>query len=487
MLTLLIEKELKAILLSPKFSVTFGIASALIVLSAFLGIEEYQHTQRQFETAHQLISEEMRSQTSWMAAYTRAFREPNPMMIFVSGVQNDVGRYSAVAKWQDVGLRGSLFTEDTLFALFRSLDFVFIVQVVLSLFAILFTYDAINGEKENGTLQLTFANAVPRRTYLLAKFIGGFLGLVVPMLVPLLLAVLMALVSSAAFDDVHWLRLMGVFGVSLLYFTAFMTMGLLVSSLTHRSSLSFLVLLSLWILVVLIIPRGGMMTAAEIIPVPSAAEVKSKKDAFDKTQWSAHLTAMQEAWRKRSDAMKTMSEAERNAYRSEHEWEWTESDDNQRKTVEKTIADNARRLNEDITNLRRQQEKLGFACSRFSPASAYQLAVMTLAETDVDVKARYESALHNYREQFMQFVQRKQKESGGSGGIKIMIDAQSGVKVDAGKTISLDLAGMPTFQTPVQPSSSLWSSVMIDIGLLTALALSAFGAAFARFLRYDLR
>jgi hypothetical protein len=53
MLTLLIEKELKAILLSPKFSVTFGIASALIVLSAFLGIEEYQHTQRQFETAHQ--------------------------------------------------------------------------------------------------------------------------------------------------------------------------------------------------------------------------------------------------------------------------------------------------------------------------------------------------------------------------------------------------------------------------------------------------
>jgi hypothetical protein len=52
-------------------------------------------------------------------------------------------------------------------------DLMFIVKIVLSLFAILFTYDTIVGEKEKGTLKLALSNDVPRDRLILGKAIGG--------------------------------------------------------------------------------------------------------------------------------------------------------------------------------------------------------------------------------------------------------------------------------------------------------------------------
>ena len=88
------------------------------------------------------------------------------MQIFSSGVTNDIGRFSPVDATEAVSLRGSPYSNNPIFAVFRLLDLNFIFLVVISLFAILFTYDAINGEREAGTLRLTFANAVPRVKYL---------------------------------------------------------------------------------------------------------------------------------------------------------------------------------------------------------------------------------------------------------------------------------------------------------------------------------
>ena len=46
----LFEKELKAILLSPKFVATFGVCTILILLSVFVGIKEYGASRAQYET-----------------------------------------------------------------------------------------------------------------------------------------------------------------------------------------------------------------------------------------------------------------------------------------------------------------------------------------------------------------------------------------------------------------------------------------------------
>src|SRR3972149_2110496 len=154
MLTTLILKELKSVLLSPKFPVTFAVASILTLLSVFVGIREYQAESNQYFAANELVRQEMREARNWMMLGNRIYREPDPMHIFVSGVHNAIGRVSSISSWQPVKLVNSAYRDDPIFALFRFIDFSFISQVVLTLLAILFTYDAINGDRESGTLQL---------------------------------------------------------------------------------------------------------------------------------------------------------------------------------------------------------------------------------------------------------------------------------------------------------------------------------------------
>ena len=68
---------------------------------------------------------------------------------------------------------------------------------------------------------------------------------------------------------VEWSKLLAFIGVSILYFTFFIMLGLLVSAMTKRSTVSFLVLLVAWVLFVLIMPRAATMAAGQIIEVPS--------------------------------------------------------------------------------------------------------------------------------------------------------------------------------------------------------------------------
>jgi len=486
MLRTLIQKELKAILLSPKFVATFATCAVLILLSVFVGIQEYRAAVRQYEAATQLAAQDLREASSWMAVNTRAFRPPDPMQIFVSGVNNDVGRLARINSFETVKLRGSIYSEDTIFAVFRFIDFVFIVQVVLSLFAILFTYDAVNGEREGGTLQLTFSNAIPRPQYILAKFIGSWLGLVIPLLIPIMLGVLLVMLYRIPFTGVHWAKLSSLLGVSMLYFTFFIAFGIWVSTLARNSAVSFLLSLVAWVALVLIIPRAGVMAAGQLVPIPTVAEIEGQQDGFEKNRWEKHRQDLQE--RRREAAMAGMNEKEREAYRDEHEWEWLEEDDKDRKQIQKDLSAFAQQLNENLRNRKAEQERLGFTLSRFSPVSAYQLAALNHAGTGVNLKSRYEDAMQNYRTTFTEYAEKKQKESGGMGGIRIEFNTNTGLKIGGDRDRgTLDLSDLPKFTPPEHTYAAAIAPTLIDFGLLGLYTLAAFAGAFVRFLRYDVR
>jgi hypothetical protein len=452
-----------------------------------VGINEYRSAIRQYETASALVQLEMREARSWMSLNNRVYRQPDPMQIFAAGVEHDIGRVSSISPWQPVKLLSAAYTNDPLYAVFRSVDVAFIVSVVLTLLALLFTYDAVSGEREDGTLQLTFANAVPRAHYLLAKFIGSWIGLGAPLLVPLLLSIGLLLAFRVPLSGEHWMRIAAFVGASGLLFTLFLVFGLFVSTVTRRSNVSFLVALTSWVALVLIVPRAGVMIAGQLSPVPSVAEVESQQDGFSKDRWEGHMKAMGERWRERERSMEGLTPDQRKARREEMEWTWAEEDDKSRKQLQAEIDENGRKLREDLRNRKREQERLAFLLSRFSPVSAYQLAVMNLAGTDVQVKARYEDGLSDYRTTYNAYRDRKQRESGSSGGIRISFDSNTGVKIDAGREMALDLTDMPEFTHPRPAIGEVISAAVIDLGWLGIATLLAFAGAFVAFLRYDVR
>ena len=360
MFWLLVEKELKAIILSPKFVATFGICSLLMLLSLFIGIQEYNHSVATYHTARQLTDRQLQGEDSWWGVQTKAFREPDAMQVFVSGVDYDVGRLSQISTWTEVKLESSVYSDDSLFAIFRFVDFTFIVQVVLSLFAILFTYDAINGERESGTLKLALSNAVPRARYVLAKFVGSWIGLTVPILIPILLAVLTVILLGIPMSDGGWPKLAMLLLASVLYFTFFIAFGILVSALTKRSAVSFLILLVTWVALVLIIPRAATMAAGQVVHVDSVAELDAKKDRYSTDRWMAYRDSRMRLRDERDQVTSGMTREERETYEAANREAWVQEEEDLRQETMEEIGAYARKLDEERNNQKGQMQQVAF-------------------------------------------------------------------------------------------------------------------------------
>ncbi len=490
MLLVLIEKELKSILQSPKFVATFGVCSVLILLSVFIGVSEYRASVSQYETATNWVDQQIAEATTFRNLPTKVYRQPDPMQIFVSGVNYDIGRLSQISIEQDVKLEQSAYSDDPIFAVFRYLDFSFIVQVVLSLFAIVFTYDAINGERESGTLKLVLSNPVSRGQYLFAKLAGSWLGLTIPLLIPILIGMLLLIVFRIPMTAADWLKLISLIGVSILYFTFFIALGLLVSALTRHSSISFLLLLVAWITLVLIVPRGAVMAAGQLVDVPSVAQIESQKDRYRADAQNDLREISSLRFQQMMAPAQGFSEAERRAFYQENLDAYTQETNRLRTEMEITIEENNRRVNEGLRNAKAEQERLAFLLSRASPASAYKLTAMNLGGTNTSMKNRYEDQMLAYRDTYNAYIDTKWQQEQDEQAELLAAQRQGGGAVltfaGAGNQ-AIDTSDMPQFVASKESVAEVIQASILDFGLLAIYTLLAFAGAFIAFVRYDIR
>lgn len=480
MLGTLIEKELKAILLSPKFVAVFSVCSILIILSIYLGITEYKASMAQYESVVANNTQQMRDARTWMELSTVVGRRPDPMQIFASGISNDIGRQAPISS--GIKLYNSNYSENTIFAVFRYMDLMFIVQIVLSLFAILFTYDSISGEKENGTLKLSFANQLPRGKYIIAKIVGSWLGLVIPLLIPLLLGTLLIILNDIPMTTAHWLQFSLLMVMSFLYFSFFLCLGILLSSLTRGTSASFLYLLVIWVSFVLIIPRAGVMVAGHFIKVPTAAEIASK--------YSQKNRELSEDYRKWANEHMKKFSAELSSLYASQPSNQEELKAKSKEISDKSLAEIKKRgaklaqdraeydafLKEDWRNRKIVREKFGFSLSRFSPASAFQMAAVNLAETGMSLKYNYEDQLRNFRDVFKKFQAKKELEE--KDGYQAMME---------GKGKPIDISEVPQFKYEKADIHQMLGATVIDMGILSFYILITIAGSCIAFIRYDVR
>ena len=163
-------------------------------------------------------------------------------------------------------------------------------------------------------------------------------------------------------------------------------------------------------------------------------------------------------------------------------------EDEVRDNMNKEISEYSEKLNLEMRNRKIEMEKLALTLSRFSPASSFQLATMNMAETDINLKSRYEDYLNEYKDDYVSFVDKKAKETGSTGGMKIEMTPDGGINFDdrRGDT-PINYSELPQFVKPTISFAGLIEPVMIDIGLLLFYNIIFFAAAFVGFLRFDLR
>jgi ABC-type transport system involved in multi-copper enzyme maturation permease subunit len=203
---------------------------------------------------------------------------PNPLSIFAKGLENAMTRSFEISV---IGteVRAGQTSGNVIYAFFPAPDFLYIVRVVLSLVALLFGFDQISREREQGTLKLLLGGSVSRAKVLAGKWLGNFLSLAVPfLLVTLLGTVLLAFDPDVRLTPDRLGRLGLILLLSLLYLAFFLSLGLLVSALTRRAATSIIVLLFAWALLVFILPNLGTLAARRFVRVPSVRALSEQRE-----------------------------------------------------------------------------------------------------------------------------------------------------------------------------------------------------------------
>jgi ABC-type transport system involved in multi-copper enzyme maturation permease subunit len=474
MLKILLEKELRDIIYSTKFAITFAAAAVLVLLSFYVGIRNYHESVREYEAAKATNAASIAAATDWRQVQNRVFRKPQPLEVLVNGVTNDVGRTTDMRASGELTLINSRFSADPLFAVFRFLDLNFVVIIVFSLFAILFGYDAINGEKESGTLKLVFSNKVSRASFIMSKLLGSVIALGVPLLVPLLIGCLMLLGLGVPMSADEWIRLGLLIFAGLLSFGVFLTLSIMISAMVTRSSVSFLLSLVVWIFSVLIVPKGSVLLASQIASAPSMDAIESQKRKFTADQMTRRMAELQQWFSSRSAGMDTSFVSKLAAYQ-----------DSMMKSYEQERLDFYGRLNEDWRNKKDWQEQWAFGISRISPTAVFQIAAMNLSGTDVGMKFRYLQELDRYQDSYAKFIQAKTGSM--ADYMRVVIRRFSSTQSDEEKQKTLNPSELPEFVVQPRPLGSTIAASLFDLGLLVVLNALFFGGAFIAFLRFDLR
>jgi ABC-2 type transport system permease protein len=339
----------------------------------------------------------------------------------------------------------------------------------MSLFAILFAFGAVNGEKERGTLRLAFSNPVPRASFIIGKWAGSFLALCVPMLVPVLIGCLLLPALGVHLEPAEWLRLSLVLLAGFLFFGAFLSLSIMASTVTRRSSSSFLALLIAWIFLNLIIPRTAVLLAAGAVDVPSIDDMNAQK-----TRYMAEL--IQEQYAAMEAFKPTQMEDPEKAM-----GEFNEFMDGVHAERDRKLKELADRLSEERRNRQRAQRRLAFGLARISPCTSFTLAADRLAGTSLELGDRFLAEASGYQQSYGAFM----KEKTGVNTGAVMIKISDGT--DETRKEAINPAELPAFAYRGTRLDEDAKGAVPDLGLLALFNIVFFAGAFAAFLRFDVR
>ena len=168
-----IKKELLSNIFSLRYALTFALFIILTLCATVTRthvftrqLDDYRQTMGQ--RSH--LTEEALKQNDAQALQvvgTVIEQEPNPLSIFAGGLENENTRSFRIVGFGEprTGMRP---LHNPSFGYFLNLDMVLIINLVCSLLAMLLVYDAVCGERENGTLKVLLAGPLPRDTIIIS-------------------------------------------------------------------------------------------------------------------------------------------------------------------------------------------------------------------------------------------------------------------------------------------------------------------------------
>ncbi len=376
MLTTLVQKEMMHHILSVRFVALLVMCLLLVPLTLHINYHNYLQNQVNYQESLKLSVAESEEKPPDApdpdTEVSKLFLQPTPLSVFAKGLEESLPSYLGMTR--NGVKQGSIsLGEAPLSSALGNLDFLFIVSTVFSLLALLFTFDAVAGEREAGTLRITLANALPRDMFLWSKLIGGYIIFVVPFLVSFLLGLLLLVSQGFPLGESGiFLRVLSLTLLSLLYIGVFFAIGTVISTYLDNSKTALIVAFTVWVLAVLIAPRVGFLTAKLIAPTRAIQSVYMEKTAIRN---NLNAEKEQAISGKIVETLGTSINFNEDAKKIDELRAPIDAEYRQK------FQEQANKIEREYQREKKRQESVGENLSRITPTSSLTYLAMNLAET----------------------------------------------------------------------------------------------------------
>ena len=347
------------------------------------------------------------------------------------------------------------------------IDWVFI-GIFMSFFVILFTFDAIAGERAYGTLSLMMSNQISRGQMLFAKYLGAFFTLMVPLVIGILMNLLIIYLSESILfssgsplPSNGWgprLRILGMVGLFALHISIFIFLGLFFSSRVSNAITSLVWLLLTWVCLAFIFPSLLGLFVGTLDPIPSIEIVSSRK----RTQ----LANIEDEYRPMEllEVTKLSEAPSPDNPSATRRWATYFT---RRYETRTQIAD---------THVDQQfrQVRLARELTQISPIVCFQYAMEGLADTGIVSYMNFVKQVRRYRQTFIDFIKTEDRNDPDSLHIYPVREGLSQKPVDPN--------AVPRFEERMS-----YQNVIFPVGLLILFNVLFFTAAQLSFLKCDLK
>lgn len=285
MLLPLIRKEMMHHILSVRFIVLLLMCLFLVPLTLSINYQNYRQNLIDYQETVKLANTEKTKVNTNMELkpeleVSKLFLKPTPLSVFANGLGDVLPSYLGMTR-NGITQGPPALVSASLSYLLGHLDFLFLVGTVFSLLALLFTFDAVAGEREAGTLRITLSNSLPRDLFLWSKLLGGYIVFVIPFLMSLLFGLLLLVAQGFPLGESEvFPRVLSLILVSLIYIAVFFAIGTVISTYVDNSKTALIVAFTVWVFAVLITPRVGFIAAKFIAPTQTLQSVYLEKTAL---------------------------------------------------------------------------------------------------------------------------------------------------------------------------------------------------------------
>jgi len=472
MIRQIIHKEILENLLSFRFILSLVLIILLFAVSGFVFVGRYKQQSSDYwgKTNENLAGLSKQTQQLFRLAFYRqnVWREPKPLALCTEGFEKSLPNCFTFDVFSSnlPEIKGrSNFT----LSHFSSIDWAFIVSVILSFLALVFTYDSVSGEKEDGTLRQMLANTIPRYEVLLGKYLGVVLTIGIPLLIGLLVSLIIVVASNVAvISGLDWLKILIIILLSFLYLSIFILLGMSVSSRTAYPANSMVILLLIWVVLVILIPSFGRIISEVSGKAPNPTELERRLGEISAEMWGNTARFGERAGNWAGNVNNPMNNPPARG---------------RLKTAEVNGKNQAR---EDYNNKMLAQAFIGRNLTCFSPTVIYQRASEAIAGTGINHCVSLLKQIKEYQASLKEYIRGNDAED----PLSLHLIFPETTSAQAWRTIShnpVDFATVPKFQErDIALGQSLKLAVW-DIGLLALFNLVFFAASFVSFLRYDVR